>query len=210
MIVFVASQDQILRERWASLLADMGHEIAMTDPATLCTHQSGLCLLDFASCASSPSSLEALVRRNPALEFMAMAPVPNAADGLRVLALGCKAYCNRQMSPEALAAAVTAVLCGEIWAGRKVTDNLLQHALSRPVAAPDRPVDLSALTPRELEVAKKVADGLSNKAIAFDLGLTVRTVKAHLNAIFRKTHATNRVQLALAVSQVGVAPLASA
>ena len=203
MIVFVASQDQILRERWASLLADMGHEIAMTDPATLCTHQSGLCLLDFASCASSPSSLEALVRRNPALEFMAMAPVPNAADGLRVLALGCKAYCNRQMSPEALAAAVTAVLCGEIWAGRKVTDHLLQQALSRPV-------DLSALTPRELEVAKKVADGLSNKAIAFDLGLTVRTVKAHLNAIFRKTHATNRVQLALAVSQVGVAPLASA
>jgi DNA-binding NarL/FixJ family response regulator len=57
------------------------------------------------------------------------------------------------------------------------------------------------LTARETEIAEQVAAGHSNKVIAAENGISERTVKAHLNAIFRKTGLHNRVQLALAVSQ---------
>lgn len=57
------------------------------------------------------------------------------------------------------------------------------------------------MTAREMEVAEQVAAGYSNKLIAAEAGITERTVKAHLNSIFRKTGIRNRVQLALAISQ---------
>jgi len=51
------------------------------------------------------------------------------------------------------------------------------------------------LTPREAEVARLAADGLSNKAIARSLGVTEGTIKVHLNAIFRKLGVGNRSDL---------------
>ena len=73
----------------------------------------------------------------------------------------------------------------------------LASNISRDVAADDL---FASLTPRELAIARQVADGHSNKVIAIDSGISERTVKAHLNAIFRKTGIRNRVQLALAMA----------
>jgi DNA-binding NarL/FixJ family response regulator len=54
-----------------------------------------------------------------------------------------------------------------------------------------------ALSPRELEVALLVAQGLSNKVVARELGLAEGTVKIHLYSVFRKLGATNRYALLL-------------
>jgi DNA-binding NarL/FixJ family response regulator len=85
---------------------------------------------------------------------------------------------------------------GEIWAGRQVTEHLL-HRVQSP-AASDR---LEALSARESEIAAQVAAGHSNKVIAVESGISERTVKVHLNNIFRKTGLRNRTQLALAFNQ---------
>ena len=66
---------------------------------------------------------------------------------------------------------------------------------------PSKPDPFGQLTAREAGIARQVAAGHSNKVIAADSGISERTVKAHLNSIFRKTGIRNRVQLALAVSQ---------
>jgi DNA-binding NarL/FixJ family response regulator len=57
-----------------------------------------------------------------------------------------------------------------------------------------RPV--GSLTAREADVLHAVARGLSNKAIAAELRLTVRTVKFHLTSIYRKLRVTNRTEAA--------------
>lgn len=53
------------------------------------------------------------------------------------------------------------------------------------------------MTPREKEVLKRLVAGLSNKEIADELFISVHTVKAHLESIFEKTGAINRVQAAV-------------
>ena len=54
----------------------------------------------------------------------------------------------------------------------------------------------SPLTPRQIQIAKMVSDGSSNKKIAKALGLSVGTVKVHLHRIFEALKVSNRVQLA--------------
>ena len=53
------------------------------------------------------------------------------------------------------------------------------------------------LTPREREIAALVARGFSNKQIARDLGLTLGTVKVHINHAFQKLEINNRTMLAM-------------
>lgn len=57
------------------------------------------------------------------------------------------------------------------------------------------------LTPREVEVARAVAAGISNRAVAARLSLSVRTVEVHLTSIFRKLGTSSRTELALLVAR---------
>jgi len=59
---------------------------------------------------------------------------------------------------------------------------------------------LAVLTKRELEVARTVAGGSSNKEVARQLGITERTVKAHVGAVFQKLKVRDRLHLALIVN----------
>lgn len=58
------------------------------------------------------------------------------------------------------------------------------------------------LSERELQAAKLVAGGASNKEIADQLAITERTVKAHLSAIFEKLGVRDRLQLSLRINGV--------
>ena len=82
-----------------------------------------------------------------------------------------------------------------IWAeGTRLTvDDALALAFSMPRPRPRAPAGLTA---RELEVAELVADGHTNKAIAAELQLLVRTVESHVRHVLAKAGLTNRTQLA--------------
>jgi DNA-binding NarL/FixJ family response regulator len=69
-----------------------------------------------------------------------------------------------------------------------------EAALSRT----DSPVDISALSPRELEVLEMAAMGLTNVQIGRGLHVSVHAVKFHLAAIYRKLGVANRTEAAVA------------
>jgi DNA-binding NarL/FixJ family response regulator len=65
----------------------------------------------------------------------------------------------------------------------------------------ERTDKMSALTTREVQIAKAVSEGRGNRDIATQLGITEQTVKNHLTSIFEKVGVSSRLQLALAILQ---------
>lgn len=61
---------------------------------------------------------------------------------------------------------------------------------------------MNCLTPRELELARLVAGGYSNKEISTSLRIAPQTVKNHLHAVYTKLGITNRVELTLSLPRV--------
>lgn len=205
-VLLLVSANAALRAAWGRALRHAGHATLILAPHALAgaTRQpsADACLYDLGEQrAADVASLYRLLQTRPQLRCLAMTAVPEAAEGVRLLRAGVRGYCNRRISDAALATAVATVLSGEIWAGKQVTEYLLQHAIVQPPDPASAVPALQGLTPREREIAELVGAGRSNKVIAAEAGLSERTVKAHLNAIFRKTGIRNRVQLALAVSR---------
>jgi DNA-binding NarL/FixJ family response regulator len=61
---------------------------------------------------------------------------------------------------------------------------------------------LSDLTPQQYKVLQMFAEGLLNKQIAYDFGVSEATIKAHATAIFRKLGVRNRTQAVIALQQL--------
>jgi DNA-binding NarL/FixJ family response regulator len=66
---------------------------------------------------------------------------------------------------------------------------------------------LSPLTPREMEILKLVVQGMSNRRIAYHLGISHQTVKNHMTAILRKLGAAGRTEAAVSALRRGWIPL---
>jgi len=119
---------------------------------------------------------------------------------LPALEAGAAGYLLKNSQPAELARAVRAAQAGEAIIDPTVAARLV-HALSeRPPVA-----DLDDLTPRERDVLALIAQGRSNKRIAFELGISEKTVKTHVGHMFGKLGVTDRTQAAVLAVQSGLA-----
>jgi DNA-binding NarL/FixJ family response regulator len=120
---------------------------------------------------------------------------------LTALQDGATGFLLKNTSPPDLVAAVRAAAAGRPILSPSVTAQLIRAVGSGPdrVATADARERLTALTERELEVARAVARGLSNADIATELYMSVGTVKTHIGHLFDKLGLDNRVQVALLV-----------
>lgn len=203
--ILAAGTDQGVLKRWLDIAHQADRRCITMPPSAL--HRRPLpvadvCLFDLGPRSDvAPQILLDALKVYPDIRFVAMSARPQAQEGLLLLRAGARGYGNRMASAPVLTALLSAVEGGEIWAGKQVTDYLLVAALAAAPASTGRATLLGKLTAREVEIAEQVSAGLSNKVIAAEAGISERTVKAHLNSIFRKSGIRNRVQLALVVSQ---------
>lgn len=136
-------------------------------------------------------------RRHLCLAFTAL-PVDD--EGIQLLKSGARAYCNRFIAPSLLKTISDLVAAGEVWLGASIMERLIRSIEEPEAKSADNP--LEELTDREREIALHISRGANNKVIASDLGISERTVKAHLTSIFGKTDTKDRLQLALLVKEV--------
>ena len=106
---------------------------------------------------------------------------------LRTLQSGARGYVLKDASTEELVKAIESVDAGGTFFSPEITRLALNHF----VQGTGDGTDLAELTNREREVLALVADGFSNKDIASNLGLGVRTVETHREHIMRKLHVHN-------------------
>jgi len=104
------------------------------------------------------------------------------------IAAGAVGYLLKDCEPADLLAAVRAAAAGHVPIDPRVAGVLLPDVSSRPE---------DAMSPRELEVLRLVAQGLANKQIGRRLGISERTVKAHLGRVFRQLGVADRTSAAL-------------
>lgn len=115
-------------------------------------------------------------------------------DYVQVVRLGARGLVLKGDAPEKLFAAIRAVAGGELAFSDEVAQSVLNAMVSdqRTEAA-----SMGRLSDREKQIAFLVARGLKNKAIAEELSISENTVKRHLQSIFNKTGARDRLELAV-------------
>jgi DNA-binding NarL/FixJ family response regulator len=125
------------------------------------------------------------------------------------LRIGASGFLLKDAHPDELLSAVRVVARGDALIDPTVTRRLIRAFAesARPPASP--PAALRALTPRELDVLRQIARGLSNSEIAVELFVEESTVRTHVTRILTKLGLRNRVQAVVLAYQTGLVPPAA-
>jgi DNA-binding NarL/FixJ family response regulator len=120
------------------------------------------------------------------------------------LAVGASGFLLKDTPPEQLVEAVRSVAAGESLLAPSVTRRLIEHFVETRVTREQPPDGMEELTPRELEVFKLIARGLSNIEIARELVVSEATVKTHVARILLKLGLRDRVQVVVVAYESGL------
>ena len=120
---------------------------------------------------------------------------------------GAKGYLLKGVPRAEIFAAIRAVHAGGSLLQPVVAARVLEHVASRARGGDALSPEEIVLTPRESDVLQLLARGRSNKQIAATLGVSERTVKFHVSALFTKLGATNRTEAVTRAIQAGLTTL---
>jgi two-component system nitrate/nitrite response regulator NarL len=144
-------------------------------------------------------------QRSPATKVLLLTIACDEAGILRALKAGAHGYLSRHADAPDLIKAIRTVLQGELWVERKLIPRLLEgEAFGDPEAGSARGRTREGLTGREREVLRLLASGGTNKEIGQALSISEKTVKSHLNSIFKKLQVTRRLKAILYAIQRGL------
>jgi DNA-binding NarL/FixJ family response regulator len=137
--------------------------------------------------------IEAVRDELPEVRFLALSVSDAPDDVIAVIRAGARGYVTKTISPTELADAVGRVADGDAVFSPRLAGFVLDTFREPAAAASDPEVD--QLTPRELEVLRHLARGYLYKEIALALGISAKTVEAHVGAVLRKLQLSNRHEL---------------
>ena len=149
---------------------------------------------------SGADVIAAIAPQHPAVRFLALSVSDAAEDVIAVIRAGARGYVTKSIAVGDLADAVNRVHDGDAVFSPRLAGFVLDAFADSPVAPP-APVasapdpDLEQLTAREREVLQHIARGYMYKEIAHRLGISTKTVEAHVSAVLRKLQLSNRHEL---------------
>jgi len=143
------------------------------------------------------SGLMYLRALNPQIPVVIVSANESPAVIRRCLEFGASGFIPKSMPISRIREAIGAILNGEFWLPQEI--DLGQGTATREGRLVER---LSALTPQQFRVLMMLGEGLLNKQIAFQLGVSEATVKAHVSAILQKLGVESRTQAVIAVKKI--------
>jgi len=147
---------------------------------------------------SAIETLRELAASNVLVRTIVLTDCVDTPEVLRALQLGARGVILKDSSPEVRFKCIHNVAAGDFWIGReRVSDAVVSL---RKLQTDRRRSRTFGLTPREIEIARAVVAGYTNKEIARQSSISENTVKSHVLHIFTKLGASNRVELALFVA----------
>ena len=143
------------------------------------------------------SGLMYLRAQYPSLPIVVVSASDDPAVIRRCIDFGASGFIPKTLGIEALRQAIARVLQGEVWTPPDV--DLTRQSDGEITAMIAR---LSTLTPQQVRVLMMLSAGLLNKQIAYELGVSEATVKAHVSAILQKLGVESRTQAVIAAGKI--------
>jgi len=202
MRVLVADDHPLYREAVARqimrLLPEATVEEAASMDAALASAQAArpsLFVFDYYMPGMSAQAIGQLSESFADVPILVLSGGASPQEVQAVMQAGARGFLPKTATPEQFNHTIHMILAG----GTSVPAEMLMPA----GMAEGAPAWLTTLTPRESDVLRAVARGLSNKEIARELDLAEVTIKLHLSAIFRKMGVRSRTEAAMQASKGG-------
>jgi len=204
--IVLADDHPLFRAALAAAVARVAPDRAIVETSSLeetaTALQSGaaelVCLDLHMEDSSGFVGLAELRRAHPNTPVVVISASTAPGVASRALEFGASGFIPKTSGMETLCEALTAVLDGEVWAPEDDSPEADEAA--------EAAAKLALLTPAQLRVMQGLASGRLNKQIAYDMGISEATVKAHVTAIFRKLDVINRTQAVLVAQALIVEP----
>jgi DNA-binding NarL/FixJ family response regulator len=165
------------------------------------THRDAdLLLLDLAMPGVSGfSGLMTLRAEFAGLPIVVVSATDDGATIRRSLELGASGFISKSSGLDDIRAGIHAVLDGDIWA----PEGLVPMADEEPGIS-ELLERLRTLTPQQSRVLNMLGEGLLNKQIAYELGVSEATIKAHVSAILLKLNVDSRTQAVIKLGKINM------
>jgi DNA-binding NarL/FixJ family response regulator len=136
----------------------------------------------------------------PGLPVIVISAHEEVSVARRTLAYGAAAYVPKSTSAADIVAAIHSVLAGDVW----LPETWLGSNVQLKPGEVDAAERIATLTPQQFRVLAMLAEGKLNKQMAWEMGVSEATIKAHMTAVMRKLGVNNRTQAALIASELAL------
>lgn len=143
------------------------------------------------------SGLLFLRAQYPSIPVLIVSATGDPATISRALNFGASGFVPKSRPIEEIRSAVQAVVDGDIWIPPDIDLTSAQSSEEEQLVE-----KLASLTPQQVRALVMLGDGLLNKQIAFELGVSEATIKAHVSAILQKLNADSRTQAVIAIKRL--------
>jgi len=196
--LFRGALTQALGSALAGARIDQAASLAELEELIAARPDTDLVLLDLSMPGvQGLSGLLLLRSQHPDIPVVVVSAHDDPETIRRCMEFGASGYVPKSLSVDEMRSAVETVLGGGIWIPPDVD---LERAADSGTA--DVVARLSTLTPQQVRVLMMLGQGLLNKQIAYQLGVSEATIKAHVSAILQKLHVDSRTQAVIAINRI--------
>lgn len=140
-----------------------------------------------------------LIQKAPDVKIIALSACEDIREIMKILDLGIKGYIPKRADTKAVKEALKSILNGGTY-----FPTALNKSNSEVSDIHRYKVKIKNLTNRQSQVLDLIAEGKSNKQIAYEMGVSEATVKLHINALLRSLNVNNRTQAVITAQKMGL------
>ncbi|MBR2273739.1 MAG: response regulator transcription factor [Alphaproteobacteria bacterium] len=149
---------------------------------------------------SAAEAISKIKTLTPNTKIVAISSSEDTRNIKKILSFGVKGYIPKRLDSNILGGALKLILDG----GTYIPSAMLNQNISSDTANSSFSPLKKNLTNRQSQVLDLIAQGKSNKQIAYDMGVSEATVKLHINALLRSLKVNNRTQAVITAQKMGL------
>jgi DNA-binding NarL/FixJ family response regulator len=207
MKVLIVDEQSLFRDGLSLRLKEINQDISILQASTLTDMQNilseerniDIVILDIDMISSSVTDIIAKINNtSPTAKIIAISNSEDTRNIKKILSYGVKGYIPKRSDSNILSGALKLILDGGTYIPPAMLNNTIELSFKT-----DGPLKKN-LTNRQSQVLDLIAQGKSNKQIAYDMGVSEATVKLHINALLRSLKVNNRTQAVVTAQKMGL------